>query len=29
MGTPQIDINGKFVIGFNKPEIDRLLGVKK
>ena len=24
-GVPQIDINGQFVVGFNRPEIDRLL----
>lgn len=28
MGTPQIDINGSFVVGFDKPKIDKLLGVK-
>ncbi len=27
MGTPQIDINGTFVIGFDKPKIDKLLGI--
>ncbi len=27
MGTPQIDINGNFVIGFDKPKIDKLLGI--
>lgn len=26
-GTPQIDINGTFVIGFDKPKIDKLLGI--
>ncbi|MDX9827157.1 MAG: glutaredoxin domain-containing protein, partial [Spirochaetia bacterium] len=25
MGVPVIDINGKVIIGFNKPEIDRAL----
>jgi glutaredoxin len=25
MGVPVIDINGKIIIGFNKPEIDRAL----
>lgn len=24
-GVPVIDINGKIVVGFNKPEIDKLL----
>jgi len=28
MGTPQININGTFVVGFDKPRIDRLLGIK-
>jgi glutaredoxin-like YruB-family protein len=27
-GTPQIDINGHFVVGFDKPKIDGLLGIK-
>ncbi|MFA5853044.1 MAG: glutaredoxin domain-containing protein, partial [Spirochaetales bacterium] len=25
MGVPVIDINGKVIIGFNKPEIERAL----
>lgn len=25
MGVPVIDINGRIIIGFNKPEIDRAL----
>jgi glutaredoxin 3 len=25
MGVPVIDINGKIIVGFNKPEIDRAL----
>ncbi len=28
MGTPQININGNFIIGFDKPKIDMLLGIK-
>ncbi|MDT8898133.1 MAG: glutaredoxin family protein [Thermanaerothrix sp.] len=27
-GVPVIDINGKIVIGFDRPKIDRLLGLK-
>lgn len=27
-GTPQIDINGKYVVGFDKPKIDALLGIR-
>lgn len=27
MGVPVIDINGQAVVGFNKPAIDRLLGL--
>jgi len=27
MGVPVVDINGSIVIGFNKPEINRLLGL--
>ena len=27
MGVPVIDIDGAMIIGFNKPEIDRLLGL--
>ncbi|MCD6412800.1 MAG: thioredoxin family protein [Elusimicrobia bacterium] len=29
MGTPQIDINGNFVVGFDKPKIDRFLGIRE
>ncbi len=25
MGTPVVDIDGEVIVGFNKPEIDRLL----
>jgi len=25
MGTPVLDIDGEIIVGFNKPEIDRLL----
>jgi len=25
MGVPVIDVNGKIIIGFNKPEIERAL----
>lgn len=28
MGVPQIDIGGKVVVGFDKPKIDRYLGIK-
>ena len=28
MGTPQIDINGHIVVGFDKVNIDRFLGIK-
>lgn len=28
MGVPVIDIDGKIIIGFNKPEIDKVLGIK-
>ncbi len=28
MGTPQLDINGNFVVGFDKPKIDRFLGIR-
>ena len=28
MGTPQIDINGHIVVGFDQPKIDRFLGIK-
>ncbi len=27
MGVPVIDIDGKIIIGFNKPEIDKALGL--
>jgi len=27
MGTPQIDINGQIVVGFDQPKIDKLLGL--
>jgi glutaredoxin len=27
MGVPVVDINGKIIIGFNKPEIDKALGL--
>jgi glutaredoxin-like YruB-family protein len=27
-GTPQLDINGKYVVGFDKPKIDALLGIR-
>ena len=27
MGVPVIEINGEIVVGFNKPEIDRILGL--
>lgn len=26
-GVPVIEINGRVVVGFNKPEVDRLLGL--
>ena len=26
-GVPVIDINGKIIVGFNRPEVDRLLGI--
>jgi glutaredoxin 3 len=26
-GVPVIDIGGRIVVGFNKPEVDRLLGL--
>ncbi|WP_376790506.1 glutaredoxin family protein [Thermoflexus sp.] len=29
MGVPVLDIGGKIVIGFNRPQIDALLGLKK
>jgi len=28
MGVPVIDIDGKLIVGFNKPVIDQLLGIK-
>ncbi len=28
MGVPVIDIGGKIVVGFDRPKIDRLLGLK-
>jgi len=27
MGVPVIDINGKIIVGFNKPEIDKALNL--
>jgi len=27
MGVPVIEINDKVIVGFNKPEIDKLLGI--
>ncbi|MEK9168515.1 MAG: glutaredoxin domain-containing protein, partial [Patescibacteria group bacterium] len=27
MGVPMIDINGTIIIGFNRPEIDKALGL--
>ena len=27
MGVPVIDINGQAIVGFNKPAIDRMLGL--
>ena len=27
MGVPVVDIDGQIVVGFNRPEIDRLLGL--
>jgi hypothetical protein len=29
MGVPVLDIGGKIVIGFNRPQIDALLGLRK
>ena len=29
MGVPVIDINGKLVVGFNKPKINKLLNIKR
>ena len=28
MGVPVIDIGGKIVVGFNRPQINTLLGIK-
>lgn len=28
MGVPVIDIGGKIIVGFNRPKIDQLLGIK-
>ncbi len=28
MGVPVIDIGGKIVVGFDRPKIDRFLGIK-
>ncbi len=28
MGVPVLDIGGKIVVGFDRPKIDRLLGLK-
>ena len=28
MGVPVIDIGGRIIVGFNKPQIDLLLGIK-
>jgi glutaredoxin-like YruB-family protein len=28
MGVPVVDIGGKIVVGFDRPKIDRLLGIK-
>jgi glutaredoxin len=27
MGVPVLDIGGEIIVGFNRPEIDRLLGL--
>lgn len=27
-GVPQININGRLIVGFNKPKIDELLEIK-
>jgi glutaredoxin-like YruB-family protein len=29
MGVPVIDINGKLIVGFDKPQINRLLDIKE
>jgi glutaredoxin 3 len=29
MGVPVIDINGKYIVGFDKPQINRLLDIKE
>ncbi|MCX6702491.1 MAG: NrdH-redoxin [Candidatus Wolfebacteria bacterium] len=28
MGVPVLDINGEIIVGFNRPEIERTLGLK-
>lgn len=28
MGVPVLDIGGKMIVGFDRPKIDRLLGIK-
>ncbi len=28
MGVPVLDIDGEIIIGFNKSEIDKILGIK-
>ena len=28
MGVPVIDIGGKIIVGFNRPKIDQMLGLK-
>jgi glutaredoxin-like YruB-family protein len=28
MGVPVIDIGGRIVVGFNRPQIDQILGIK-
>ncbi len=28
MGVPVIDIGGRIVVGFNRPQIDQMLGIK-
>jgi glutaredoxin-like YruB-family protein len=28
MGVPVVDIGGKIIVGFDRPKIDRLLGIK-
>lgn len=29
MGVPVVDIDGKIIVGFNRAEIDKVLGIKK